>query len=107
MNLVSNALGAVLKGSERWLKLSIEQRPGAVALRVVDSGPPLDSRVAEHLMTPFFTTKDPGEGTGLGLSLSKSLAERMSGNLHLVRTAKNTTFELTLPCARPSEIGEA
>jgi len=70
-----------------------------VCFAVIDSGVPILPKVASKLMTPFFTTKEPGRGTGLGLSLSKSLAERMGGSLYHVSTSANTTFELRVPRA--------
>jgi signal transduction histidine kinase len=48
-------------------------------------------------MTPFFTTKQAEQGTGIGLSLSRTIARRHGGDLTLDQDAKNTTFVLTVP----------
>ena len=68
--------------------------------RVVDSG--LTSNIAhpERLFTPFYTTKDVGQGTGLGLILSQGIAEAHAGSLALDKQARHTTFVMRIP-SRP------
>ena len=50
-------------------------------LRVRDTGPGVPPHLIPHLFTPFFTTKSPGQGTGLGLSLSYGLVKAHGGEL--------------------------
>jgi two-component system, NtrC family, sensor kinase len=49
------------------------------------------------MFNPFFTTKPVGEGTGLGLSLSKGIIEMHGGEIYIDRSSPTTTFITTLP----------
>jgi two-component system NtrC family sensor kinase len=61
-----------------------------------DSGFGIQSDAAVKLFTPFFTTKEVGKGTLLGLSISKEIINEHGGELEYA-PAENTTFKLTLP----------
>ncbi len=51
-----------------------------------------------HIYDPFFTTKDVGEGTGLGLAVTYTLVERMKGTIHVdSEPGEGTTFTITIP----------
>lgn len=97
VNLVSNATDAVERQDERWIRIEAEQGPAGTEIRVVDSGPGIPEEKRAAIMSPFYTTKAPGEGTGLGLSLSQSLAERMGATLTLIHDASHTTFAIRFP----------
>ena len=84
LNLVTNAVQAVSTlpaGRPRRIHVSTEQVNGEALIRVRDTGPGVPSHLVPHLFTPFFTTKAPGEGTGLGLSLSYGLVKAHGGLL--------------------------
>ncbi|MBK7889468.1 MAG: hypothetical protein IPJ84_01045 [Bdellovibrionales bacterium] len=66
---------------------------------MVDSGKISDD-IVPKLMEPFFTTKKVGEGKGLGLSVSRSVAEYHRGALYLDRLSARTRFVLELPKAK-------
>ena len=54
------------------------------------------------IFDPFFSTKPPGEGTGLGLFVTRSIIEKLGGDIHVEsELGKGTTFRFTLP-AHPS-----
>ena len=67
-----------------------------VHIGVLDSGPGVPAEIAARIMEPFYTTKEIGRGTGLGLSLSKGIAEAHGGRLELDPRARPTRFVLTL-----------
>jgi len=49
------------------------------------------------MFQPFFTTKPPGSGSGIGLSLSRRILDRHEGHLELDQTSPHTCFKITLP----------
>jgi C4-dicarboxylate-specific signal transduction histidine kinase len=104
LNLLTNGFDAVvdLKG-EKWVRLKVDQRGESVAFSVVDSGPGIPEKLKSRIMDPFFTTKDVGKGSGLGLSLSRSIAEEHGGKLELTEEAGHTCFVLTLPLLQKKE----
>lgn len=84
LNLVTNAVQAVSElepGRPRRIVMATGQADGQAQLRVSDTGPGVPPALVGHLFTPFFTTKQPGQGTGLGLSLSYGLVESHGGRI--------------------------
>jgi signal transduction histidine kinase len=76
---------------------------GCVTVEIEDDGPGIDPRAGSNIYEPFFTTKDIGDGTGLGLAVSLRLVEKMGGSLrHLRDRDHGATFHLSLPRAEPS-----
>jgi len=101
LNLVTNAVQAVAgmpPGNPRKIILSTTRSGNEAILRVRDSGPGVPKHLAPYLFTPFFTTKAPGEGTGLGLSLSYGLVKTHGGTLTYEPPAEGgAEFCVTLP----------
>ena len=97
INLISNAVDAVEAGGEKWIEVSADVSDGRVKIFVTDGGLEIPREVTERMMNPFFTTKPVGKGSGLGLSISKGLAESNGGTLDYVPNTKNTCFVLDLP----------
>jgi signal transduction histidine kinase len=100
LNLLHNAYDAVVTQAERRVRVLVDAVAGAdvseVQIAVVDSGPGVPPELEGRIMQPFFTTKPVGQGIGLGLSLSKGIAEAHGGRLvHDVRSSE-TRFVLTL-----------
>ncbi|HEY7479181.1 MAG TPA: ATP-binding protein [Gemmatimonadales bacterium] len=84
LNLVNNAVHAVTQlepGRPRRIRLETALQHGTAVVRVRDSGAGVPPHLVSYLFTPFFTTKAPGEGTGLGLSLSYGLVKAHGGIL--------------------------
>ena len=101
LNLVTNAVQAVSglePGKPRRITLSTTRSGEEVVLRVRDSGPGVPKDLVPYLFTPFFTTKAPGEGTGLGLSLSYGLVKAHEGVLEYeAPPLGGAEFRVTLP----------
>ena len=97
VNLVDNAIRA---GARRIVASVEDADRDRVCVRVEDDGPGVPREVAERIFDAFFTTRPVGEGTGLGLYLSRQLARRSGGDLRLVTEApRGAAFELILPAA--------
>jgi two-component system NtrC family sensor kinase len=92
MNLVSNAIDAVNARDEPG-EIGVLARgdAGWFEVRVTDNGAGIPDAVRERVFEPFFTTKPVGQGMGLGLSISYSIAERHGGTLELLPRAGGGT----------------
>lgn len=86
LNLVRNAIEATATSDtpHRWVKLMARRSQDGVAVAVTDNGPGVPSAMAERVFEPFFTTKT--EGTGIGLSISRSIVEAHGGRLSLEKS---------------------
>jgi signal transduction histidine kinase len=68
---------------------------------VRDNGPGVPSEIIPKIFQPYFTTKGPRQGTGLGLNIVQRLIKEAKGALHLqTRVGEGTTFTVYLPAAR-------
>jgi signal transduction histidine kinase len=76
-----------------------ESRQGQnVRLRVSDSGTGMTRETIEHAFEPFYTTKDAGAGTGLGLATVYGIITQAGGHIHIYsQPGSGTTFTITLP----------
>lgn len=97
LNLLNNSYDEVSGTKNSFIRIEVTTTLDAVEIAVVDSGSGIPKDVADKLFTPFFTTKPVGQGTGLGLSLSKSLIEAHGGSLMLDRQSLSTRFVIRLP----------
>ena len=78
--------------------LSVEAASGGWCLRIQDQGQGMPADVLARAGEPFFTTKPPGSGLGLGLFLARTFAEQLGGSLNLASThGDGTTVELHWP----------
>lgn len=97
LNLLNNAFDAVILSKEKWVRLEMDEQPGKLTLRVRDSGKGIPPEIRHKIMMPFFTTKEVGKGTGIGLSISKGIIEDHLGSFYLDHTAANTCFVIEFP----------
>lgn len=95
-NLVKNAVDASPSGAQ--VRVDAQVAAGMLRIRVRDSGPGMDAATLARAGEPFFTTKEPGAGMGLGLFVTRLLAERAGGTLTLDSApGRGTVAELELP----------
>jgi len=104
LNLGINALDAMPSGGTLTFETSVDE--GMVTVRVRDTGGGVPQEAEPHLFDPFFSTKEPGMGTGLGLFVSKSIVEGLGGRLELERSrSKGSVFSIRLPPGADNERG--
>ena len=100
LNLLVNAAQAVKShaGAHGQVRIATRVEDECVLIEVSDTGPGIEPKLLERIFEPFFTTKPAGEGTGLGLTISRDIVAAMGGTL-TVRSAleHGTTFVVTLP----------
>jgi PAS domain S-box-containing protein len=97
INLIMNALEAMRPAPKQPRNLLIRstKRQDGVLVQVQDSGPGIEPELAGRIFEPFFTTK--AEGTGMGLSISRSIIESHGGQLSLVAASQGAAFQFILP----------
>jgi signal transduction histidine kinase len=97
INLVNNAHDAIKNLKEKWIEIAVNDSDHYVEISITDSGPGIPAGIKEKIMQPFFTTKAVGQGTGLGLSLSKSIIDSHKGFLLIDDNCPHTKFTILLP----------
>ena len=102
-NLIDNALYA-MDGSGT-LRVSTRVDGGAVVVEIGDTGPGMSPETQEHAFDPFYTTKGVGEGTGLGLDISRRIIDRHSGDISFRTEPGETVLRVRLPGPAPSPPG--
>ena len=96
LNLAVNARDAMPDGGV--IDIVVERGEAMVAIRVTDHGSGMTPKVAERALEPFFTTKGPGSGTGLGLSMAYGVAQAAGGDLVIDSlVGRGTTVTMHLP----------
>jgi PAS domain S-box-containing protein len=99
LNLLLNAEQAMRHAGRRGRVSVRTARTGSsdIAVDIHDDGPGVPPALVARIFEPFFSTKDVGEGTGLGLSLALGIAEAHGGSLTLIPVSSGACFRLTLP----------
>ncbi len=110
MNILNNGVYAVnAKNYEEGEKpcLTLKTRmvdAQNVAVHLIDNGIGMDEQTKKKLYEPFFTTKDVGEGTGLGMSIVFKIIDKHGGRIEVnSELGKGTEFILFLPVRQPNE----
>jgi PAS domain S-box-containing protein len=97
INLVNNAIDAVKNQPTRRVALRAFDQGPHVELRVEDTGPGVADEHRARLFDRFFSTKGTGQGTGLGLAVSRDIIRSMGGTLEYARQDGWTSFTARLP----------
>jgi len=96
INLLTNAVQAM--GGKGELKISTETKNGNVLAKITDTGPGIPKEYLSKIYDPFFTTKEQGKGTGLGLNIVHQLVVKYGGKIDVsTQEGKGTTFSLAFP----------
>ncbi len=100
-NIISNAIHAMQgKGS---LRIRVWREGDEIITSITDSGPGIPKEIQDKIFEAFFTTKPAGEGTGLGLDISRRIVEKHGGKIYFESEPGKTTFFVRLPIKTPFE----
>ncbi len=98
INLISNAVDAMPDGGK--LTIASRKEDDKLILECTDTGTGIEKEVIQNIFNPFFTTKAPGNGTGLGLYLTFNEIEKLRGEIKVEsEVGVGTKFIITLPCS--------
>ncbi len=95
MNLIDNALDAVDVGGQ--LVVTVKPEGRNMVVRVIDDGPGIAPENQSRIFDAFFTTKAPGEGTGLGLEVARTRVRGHGGEIAFDSRPGRTEFRVSLP----------
>ncbi len=99
MNLIKNALHAMQYRGTLTLTITRSPSPGLVCVTVGDTGHGIPEHIQPQLFEPFFSTKENGEGIGIGLDICKQIIESHDGSIEYETGVDGTTFSVFLPAA--------
>ena len=105
VNLVVNSIQAIRSGGVITIDTAAD--PESVSLKVSDTGCGMTDDTKAKIFTPFFTTKDVDEGTGLGLAVVHGIISSHGGSIRVESApGKGTSIEIRLPLAAAAEVSE-
>lgn len=98
LNLFINAIQAMRDGGILAVRARTENGGHWLKVEVADTGTGIDPEDLPHIFEPFYTTKEVGRGTGLGLSVSYSIAQKHGGHIEVKsQKGEGSTFTVILP----------
>lgn len=100
LNLMNNACDALAGEANKKIELEIIEEEKFVEIYLSDTGHGIPVEIRDKIFHPFFTTKDVGQGIGLGLAISKGIIESHGGTLTFESCPQGTRFKIRLPKLR-------
>ncbi|MBL7178997.1 MAG: PAS domain S-box protein [Desulfobacterales bacterium] len=98
MNIILNAAQAMEGHGKLTIKNYLLPEGNKIGIEIADTGPGIPEDILPHIFEPFYTTKNEGEGTGLGLSLVYSIVENHGGHIKVTsKPGEGTTFIIEMP----------
>ena len=96
INLMSNAIHAT--SEQGHISIQVEATAAGISIAVSDTGTGIPKEHLEKIFEPFFSTKAPGEGTGLGLFVTREIVEKLGGTVAVMsRVGQGTQFTVIIP----------
>lgn len=105
LNLINNSKDAILgerekgrlENNEGEILVSVHEEGGKSVISILDNGGGIPENIIDRIFEPYYTTKDPGKGTGIGLYMSKTIIENnMGGSLKARNTGGGAEFTVIL-----------
>lgn len=104
LNLILNARDAMAESEVKHMEIKARHENGLVMVDVEDSGSGIKEAIMEAIFDPFFSTKAPGSGTGMGLAVSRQIIEAFGGTLTCEnRPGGGATFSIAIPTQRRAQ----
>ncbi len=103
LNILNNAKDVLIDRDIETKKIRIDAwtENSNILISIEDNGGGIDPKIMEKIFDPYFTTKEEGKGTGLGLYMSKMIMQRsMNGQLHVTNTPAGAKFFIVIPEAQ-------
>jgi two-component system NtrC family sensor kinase len=98
LNLIMNAVQALSDSSDGIIQIRTENDEKSLSIHIMDNGCGISEDKIELIFDPFYTTKDVGEGTGMGLSISYGIVKKYNGSINVHSApGKGTKFTLQFP----------
>lgn len=96
MNVITNAFQAITK--KGTITIQIIKQKACIDIFVTDTGCGIDKNAIAHIFDPFYTTKDPGMGTGLGMSIAYNIISEHGGSIkYTSEPGRGTTAMISVP----------
>jgi PAS domain S-box-containing protein len=102
LNIVNNAKDAIIthrQGREAAARISFDfyHTAATIVIEIADTGGGIEAASLDRIFEPYYTTKGPDQGTGLGLYMAKMIMEHMSGRLSVRNSEEGAVFVIELP----------
>ncbi|HIP21621.1 MAG TPA: HAMP domain-containing protein [Candidatus Pacebacteria bacterium] len=97
LNLISNAKDAIVeKNREGVIKISSKKEEDKIIIEIEDNGGGIPENLIDRIFEPYFTTKEEGKGTGMGLYMVREIINRMNGKISVTNTKEGAKFTIIL-----------
>ena len=108
MNILANAIDALENHNAPQITITTTTQADDINICIADNGPGIPKEIQTQVLNPFFTTKEVGKGTGMGMSISyQIITEKHGGQFAFTsEVGQGTTFSITLPINQPEDLSE-
>lgn len=106
LNMLKNSMDAIVRRNKEQhidgkITIDMKQEEDHLVILFADNGAGIDPMIAEKIFDPYFTTKDHGKGTGIGLYMTKTIIEKaMNGTVMLLSPKEGAAFRIEIPFYR-------
>jgi signal transduction histidine kinase len=97
VNILSNSKDVLINSEERAVKIEIFRETESVQISISDTGGGILEENLQRVFEPYFTTKEQGKGTGIGLYMSQAIIKNMGGKIDVRNLEKGAEFQIVLP----------
>lgn len=96
-NIIKNAIDSMENKNNAWIRISSSTTDDRINITIANNGPEIPQNIQDKIFKKFFSTKQVQSGSGLGLSIVKSVVEEHGGSIQLVSDKRETQFIISFP----------